>query len=287
MYIKVMCLCFYLSNFDSDTNYLSVLRGLHTGQRGDAGMNDDNLLWKRLFLLCIVITVSHCCSSFPLYLIFSPGTLKRTPMFGSQTVSLLSQQFWGLRFHYLRWECVRALGGGNAIWKICKRNCLSMNVGSHLPKERGGEVVALEFSISGVINRACVWQGVLCEPRAGHWEPSKPRGKRRKQLFLQKGSSLPLGGWKGSDCKAGGTELSSLQVACPAACPKSVHQQRPFWVHGEVLVWRIKQSLPPQTTSEPLPRGAFSLQLAGSQLTGVLLWWWRASEHPWILLLRV
>lgn len=30
------------------------------------------------------------------------------------------------------------LGGGNAIWKICKRNCLSMNVGSHLMEERGG-----------------------------------------------------------------------------------------------------------------------------------------------------
>lgn len=30
------------------------------------------------------------------------------------------------------------LGGGNAIWKICKRNCLSMNVGSHLTEEEGG-----------------------------------------------------------------------------------------------------------------------------------------------------
>lgn len=57
-----------------------------------------------------------------------------------------------------------------------------MNVGSHLPKERGGEVEALEFSISGIMNRACV-----CEPRAGHCERSKPRGVRRKQLFLQKG----------------------------------------------------------------------------------------------------
>lgn len=30
------------------------------------------------------------------------------------------------------------LGGGNAIWKICKRNCLSMNVGSYLTEEKGG-----------------------------------------------------------------------------------------------------------------------------------------------------
>lgn len=54
-------------------------------------------------------------------------------------------------------------------------------------RREGEEVEALEFSISGIINRACVWQGVLCEPRARHWEPSKPRGVRRKQLFLQKG----------------------------------------------------------------------------------------------------
>lgn len=58
-------------------------------------------------------------------------------MFGSQTVSPLSRLFRGLWFHYLRWECVCALGGGNAIWKICKRNCLSMNVGFHLVEERG------------------------------------------------------------------------------------------------------------------------------------------------------
>lgn len=44
MYIKVICFCFYLSNFDSDANYLWVLHGLHAGQRGDAGMNDDHLL---------------------------------------------------------------------------------------------------------------------------------------------------------------------------------------------------------------------------------------------------
>lgn len=141
-------------------------------------------------------------------------------MFDSQTVSLLSQQFWGLRFHYLRWECVCALGGGNAIWKICKRNCLSMNVGSHLPKQREAEVVALEFSISGIINRAYVWQGVLCEARAGHWEPSEPRGKRRKQLFLQKGSNLPLGDWKGSNCKAGALSFLPWTSGMSSSMPK-------------------------------------------------------------------
>lgn len=59
-------------------------------------------------------------------------------MFGSPTVSPLSRPFGGLGFHYLRWECVCMLGGGNAIWKICKRNCLSMNVGSYLTEEKGG-----------------------------------------------------------------------------------------------------------------------------------------------------
>lgn len=81
---------------------------------------------------------------------------------------------------------VYVLGGGNAIWKICKRNCLSMNVGSHLPKERGGEVEALEFSISGVINRACVWQGAVHEPRAGHWEPSEPGDREGSSYFSRK-----------------------------------------------------------------------------------------------------
>lgn len=90
-------------------------------------------------------------------------------MFGSQTVSPLSRLFRGLWFHYLRWECVCTLGGGNAIWKICKRNCLSMNVGFHLMEERGVAAVASEFSISGMINRACVCQRVLHKPRTGHW----------------------------------------------------------------------------------------------------------------------
>lgn len=65
--------------------------------------------------------------------------------------------------------------------------------------------MALEFSISGMINRACVCHGVLREPRAGHWEQWKPRGKTRKQLFLQKG---PTCLWEAG--KAQTAELGSL-----------------------------------------------------------------------------
>lgn len=148
-------------------------------------------------------------------------------------------------------------------------------------RRRGGEVEALELSISGIVNRACVWQGVLCEPRAWHGNHLK-LGIKKEAFISPEMSNLPLGGWKGSDCKARDTELPSLQVARPAAWTKCMHQQ-PFGAHGaEILLWQIKQSFSQQTiqtTCDPLPRGAFPLQLAGSQLAAVLLWW-RAHEHP-------
>lgn len=64
-----MCPCFYLNNFDSDTSNLWGLGGLHAAQRGEAGKTGDPLLGEWLLRLCIVITLYHCFSSLPIYLI--------------------------------------------------------------------------------------------------------------------------------------------------------------------------------------------------------------------------
>lgn len=74
-----MCPCFYLNNFDSGTNNLWVLDGLHATQRGGAGVTGDPLLGERLLLLCFVITVYRCCSSLPIYLIFPSWHFKKDP----------------------------------------------------------------------------------------------------------------------------------------------------------------------------------------------------------------
>lgn len=89
----------------------------------------------------------------------------------------------------------------------------------------------------------------------------RTQGTEKETVISPGRSYFPLGGGKGSDSKAGNTELPSLQVACSAACPKCEHQQS-FWAHGaELLLWQIKQSFSPQTTCEPLLRGAFPWQL--------------------------
>lgn len=128
-------------------------------------------------------------------------------MFGSQTVSPLSRLFRGLRFHYLRWECVCTLGGGNAIWKICKRNCLSMNVGSHLMEEKEGSSSGI-----GVQHFRHDKQG-LCLPWCVTWAQGWALGtveaqrEDKEAVIPPERSNLPLGGWKGSDCRAGVAEL--------------------------------------------------------------------------------
>lgn len=52
-----MCPCFYLNNFDSDTN--NPINGLCAAQRGDAGMTGDPLLEEKLLLLCVSMTMYH------------------------------------------------------------------------------------------------------------------------------------------------------------------------------------------------------------------------------------
>lgn len=54
-----MCPCFYLNNFNSDTNNRWVLGGLRAAQRGVAGTTGDPLLEEKLLLLCVLMTVYY------------------------------------------------------------------------------------------------------------------------------------------------------------------------------------------------------------------------------------
>lgn len=74
-----MCRCFYLNDFDSATNNLWSLGGLCVARRGDAGMTGDPLVEERLLLLCVVITMYHCHTSLPIYLIFPFWHFKKDP----------------------------------------------------------------------------------------------------------------------------------------------------------------------------------------------------------------